>query len=182
MAGTTAILCPAMRPGLKRRGLYPSGSPAAKRAPRYPVRLHRRRRRQQPGDGRDGAVGARACQGAVLVAAAIGGRSPSSGRLYRYGGFVEKGIGFLLVLIAAYFTWRVLLYLWDTHPREVYRIDSTTLSGTLRSSRRPAIHAGYKVRYPEGFSWYARMEVQTLVEGWSCIRPAHKPWALPIFR
>ena len=49
-------------------------------------------------------------QGAVLVAAAsIGGSSSSSGWLYRYRGFVEKGI--VLVLTAAYFTWRVLLYL-----------------------------------------------------------------------
>ncbi len=77
--------------------------------PDTPVRLHCRRRRRQPGDGRDGAVGARAGQGAVLVAAAIGGRSPSSGRLNRYRGFVEKWI--VLVPTAAYFTWRVLLYL-----------------------------------------------------------------------
>ena len=51
-------------------------------------------------------------QGAVLVAAAtIGGSSLSSGWLYRYRGFVEKSIGVVLVLTAAYFTWRVLLYL-----------------------------------------------------------------------
>lgn len=51
-------------------------------------------------------------QGSVLVAAAaIGGKSLSSGWLYRYRGAVEKGIGVVLVLVAAYFIWRALLWL-----------------------------------------------------------------------
>ena len=51
-------------------------------------------------------------QGAVVVAAAaFGGGSLGSGRLHRHRAAVEKGIGVLLVLAAAYFTWRALLYL-----------------------------------------------------------------------
>ncbi len=51
-------------------------------------------------------------QGAVLVAAAaFGGGSLESGRLHRHRAAVEMGIGVLLVLTAAYFTWRALLYL-----------------------------------------------------------------------
>lgn len=51
-------------------------------------------------------------QGSMLVlAAAVGGGSLGSGWLLRYRGAVEKGIGVLLVLTAAYFTWRALLWL-----------------------------------------------------------------------
>lgn len=51
-------------------------------------------------------------QGSVLVAAAaIGGKSLSSGWLYRYRSVVEKGIGVVLILTAAYFTWRALIWL-----------------------------------------------------------------------
>lgn len=51
-------------------------------------------------------------QGVVLVAAAsLGGSSLSSGWLYRYRNVVEKGIGVVLVLTAAYFTWRALIWL-----------------------------------------------------------------------
>lgn len=51
-------------------------------------------------------------QGAVLVAAGtFGGGSLGSGWLYRYRAVVEKGIGAVLVLTAAYFTWRALIWL-----------------------------------------------------------------------
>ncbi|ABG04783.1 cytochrome c biogenesis protein, transmembrane region [Rubrobacter xylanophilus DSM 9941] len=51
-------------------------------------------------------------QGAVLVAAgALGGGSLGSGWLYRYRAAVEKGLGVVLVLTAAYFTWRAMLWL-----------------------------------------------------------------------
>lgn len=51
-------------------------------------------------------------QGAVLVgAAALGGGSVGSGRLYRYRAVVEKGLGVVLLLAAAYFTWRALIWL-----------------------------------------------------------------------
>lgn len=51
-------------------------------------------------------------QGVTLVAAAaIGGGSSSPGWLYGHRAVVEKGVGVLLLLTAAYFTWRVLIYL-----------------------------------------------------------------------
>lgn len=51
-------------------------------------------------------------QGAVLVAAAaLGGGSLGSGWLYRYRAGVERGLGVILVLTAAYFTWRALIWL-----------------------------------------------------------------------
>lgn len=50
-------------------------------------------------------------QGAVLVAAAvIGGRSLTSGWLHRYRRLLERSIGIVLVLTAAYFVWRMLLW------------------------------------------------------------------------
>ncbi|WP_233452061.1 cytochrome c biogenesis CcdA family protein [Rubrobacter xylanophilus] len=51
-------------------------------------------------------------QGAVLVAAAVaGGRVLASGWFHRYRVFVEKGLGVVLILSAAYFAWRALLWL-----------------------------------------------------------------------
>jgi cytochrome c biogenesis protein CcdA len=51
-------------------------------------------------------------QGSVLVVAAVLGNSAlSSGWLYRYRSLAEKGIGVVLILTAAYFTWRALLWL-----------------------------------------------------------------------
>lgn len=50
-------------------------------------------------------------QGAVLVAAAaVGGSSIGSGRLQPHRKAVEKGLGVVLVLTAAYFTWRALIW------------------------------------------------------------------------